>query len=72
MRVTSKGQITIPAEIRKRAGLAPGTEVKLTFDGEAITIARADRRSPGARIVAHLRGCGDVRMSTDEIRAHPL
>ena len=36
MRVTSKGQVTIPADIRERAGLLPHTEVE--FDGNAVRI----------------------------------
>lgn len=40
MRITSKGQVTIPAEIRKKAGLLPRTEVDITFDGETVRIIR--------------------------------
>jgi AbrB family looped-hinge helix DNA binding protein len=72
MRVTSKGQVTIPAEIRERAGLLPETEVEFEFDGEVVRIVRAKTRKGdgrGARLVAHLRGRGDVAMSTDAIMA---
>ena len=72
MRITSKGQVTIPADIRERAGLLPHTEVAFEFDGKTVRIVRArDRRADGrgARLVAHLRGRGDVAMSTDEIMA---
>ena len=41
MRITSKGQVTIPIEIRERAGLLPQTEVEFTFDGNAVRIVRA-------------------------------
>ena len=46
MRITSKGQVTIPAEIRERAGLLPETEVDFEFDGEVVRIVRA---AAGAR-----------------------
>jgi AbrB family looped-hinge helix DNA binding protein len=72
MRITSKGQVTIPAAIRERAGLLPQTEVEFEFDGRAVSIVRAKqgkRASRGARVVAHLRGRGDVVMSTDAIMA---
>ena len=72
MRITSKGQVTIPAEIRERAGLLPHTEVEFEFDGRAVRIVRAKnpkRGGRGARIVAHLRARGDVAMSTDAIMA---
>ena len=72
MRVTSKGQVTIPAEIREKAGLLPETEVEFRFDGEVVSIVRAQaakKPTRGARLVAHLKGKGDVSMSTDEIMA---
>jgi AbrB family looped-hinge helix DNA binding protein len=72
MRITSKGQVTIPAEIREQAGLLPHTEVDFKFDGKVVTIvptARPKKKSRGARIVAHLRGSADVAMTTDEIMA---
>ncbi len=72
MRITSKGQVTIPAEIREQAGLLPHTEVDFEFDGEVVTIVpavRPKKESRGARLVAHLRGRGDVAMSTDVIMA---
>lgn len=71
MRITSKGQVTIPADIREKAGLLPNTEVDFEFDGRTVRIRRAKRtgRGRGARIVAHMRGRGDVRMTTDAIMA---
>lgn len=72
MRITSKGQVTIPAEIREQAGLLPHTEVEFQFDGKVVRIVRTSGRSKdgrGARLVAHLRGRGDVAMSTDAIMA---
>ena len=72
MRVTSKGQVTIPLEIREKAGLMPNTEVEFDFDGEVVRILRATsptRNNRGGRLVAHLRGRGDVSMSTSAIMA---
>jgi AbrB family looped-hinge helix DNA binding protein len=72
MRITSKGQVTIPAEIREKAGLLPDTDVDFEFDGNVVRIVRAKegkRNRRGARIVAHLRGRGDVAMTTDAIMA---
>jgi AbrB family looped-hinge helix DNA binding protein len=72
VRITSKGQVTIPAEIRERAGLLPQTEVEFEFDGKVVRIVRAKARKGdgrGSRLVAHLRGRGDVAMSTDAIMA---
>jgi AbrB family looped-hinge helix DNA binding protein len=68
MRITSKGQVTIPREIRERAGLLPHTEVDFEFDGKVVRLLPARNRKRtgrGARFVAHLRRRGDVAMSTD-------
>jgi len=73
MRITSKGQVTIPVEIRERLGLLPDTEVEFEVVGQAVRIRKVRSASaPGRRgksLVARLRGQGSVRMSTDEILA---
>jgi AbrB family looped-hinge helix DNA binding protein len=72
MRITSKGQVTIPVDIRERAGLLPETEVEFHYDGKVVSIVPIEpskRDSRGARLVAHLRGRGDIAMSTEEIMA---
>lgn len=72
MRITSKGQVTIPIKIREQAGLMPNTEVEFEFDGNVVRIIPAASRtkdSRGARLVADLRGRGDVAMTTDAIMA---
>ncbi len=72
MRVTTKGQMTIPVEISEKAGLLPHTEVEFELDAGGVRIrrARAPRREgPGAGAVGWLRGRATVRMSTDEIMA---
>lgn len=71
MRITSKGQVTIPQEIRERAGLLPNTEVEFLYDGKTVRIVRVDRKgtSRGARLVAHMRGRGSGSLSTEEIMA---
>jgi AbrB family looped-hinge helix DNA binding protein len=73
MRITSKGQVTIPADIREQAGLLPNTDVEFEFDGQVVRIVRSDtmkQHNRGARIVAHLRARrGDIPITTDEIMA---
>lgn len=72
MRITSKGQVTIPKDIRDKAGLLPDTEVEFVYDGNVVTLKRAEHqgRSRGVRLVEHLRGHGgDIEMTTDEIMA---
>ena len=68
MRISVDGQVTIPAEIRDALGLASNTEVEFEVDGDALLILKADRNRFKRRcVVKHLRGSGDVPMSTDEI-----
>ncbi len=72
MRITAKGQVTIPVEIREKAGLLPHTEVAFEFDGTSVRIVpakgrRADTR--GARLIERLKGRGDVGLTTDQIMA---
>ena len=71
MRITSRGQVTIPVKVREQAGLFPHTQVDFEFDGKAVRIVRARTRngSRGSRLIAHLRGRRDVAMSTDAIMA---
>ena len=72
MRVSAKGQVTIPVEMRERAGLLPHTEVEFELDatGAHLRRARAPRREGrGAAALMRLRGRATVRLSTDEIMA---
>jgi AbrB family looped-hinge helix DNA binding protein len=71
MRITSKGQVTIPVQIRERLGLLPETEIEFRVEGNAVRIvkAAAKGKSRGQSVVANLRGSASVRMSTDEILA---
>lgn len=73
MRITSKGQVTIPQAVREQAGLLPETEVEFVVEPGAVRIVKvrsARRPSRGERAVKRLRrGAGNVSMSTDEIMA---
>ena len=71
MRITSKGQITIPAQIRERHGLLPNTEIDFEDDGKDVRIVKrkSAKGGRGARIVAHMRGRATLKMTTDQILA---
>lgn len=71
MRITSKGQVTIPVEIRNRLGLLPHTEVIFEVDDDTVRIRRADEgeRRRGKLLTRHMRGRATVAMTTDEIMA---
>ena len=69
MRVSTKGQVTIPIDLREALGLLPATEVEFERAGDSVRIRKARRKSGrrGETIVAHLRGRGTVSLSTDQI-----
>jgi len=68
MRVTSKGQVTIPKDVRRRLGITPGSDVQFELDERGARLVRA-KASHGELIVRQMVGQGDVPMSTDEIMA---
>jgi AbrB family looped-hinge helix DNA binding protein len=70
MKVTRKGQVTIPQRIREQAGLLPGSEVVFVCGkGGRVYIQPAPGFGRGKALIARLRGRGTVRMTTDEILA---
>lgn len=71
MRITSKGQVTIPQRIREQAGLLPDTEVAFEIvRGRVILNPLGKRVSRGQRAVAPLRGSlKHLKRSTDELIA---
>ena len=71
MKMTTKGQVTVPQHIRERLGLLPNTDVEWELkDGAAVlTKARQGDRRRGRALVEHMRGRGTIKMSTDEIMA---
>jgi AbrB family looped-hinge helix DNA binding protein len=62
MRVTEKGQVTIPKHIRLAAGVVPGSEVSFGLEGGRIVIttvgtgAKEDRRATLRAAAARVRG----------------
>jgi AbrB family looped-hinge helix DNA binding protein len=74
MRITSKGQVTIPVRIREEAGFLPNTEVEFISAGRGeVRLVKATKRaaakSRGNLLVEHMRGKGNRKMTTDEIMA---
>lgn len=69
MRITSKGQVTIPVDIRERAGLLPHTEVEWVMEGDKVVIKPADGLTRGQRMVQRLRGSftANTDLSSDEL-----
>ena len=66
MRITSKGQVTIPIEIRKETGLRPHTELKLGVVDGTVYVERVESSSR-VDMIAKMKGRATVKMTTDEI-----
>ncbi len=69
MKITSKGQVTIPQELREKAGIVPGSEVEFVEEKGRLYLRKIEGGGRGRKLVARLRGRGGVGMSTDEILA---
>jgi AbrB family looped-hinge helix DNA binding protein len=73
MTVTSKGQVTIPQDIRERTGLLPGTRVVFDIVGDSVRLRKAPRQERGALLIERMRAAGRragrPRLTTDEIMA---
>jgi len=44
-KVTAQGQISVPAEIRRKLGIGPGSVLEWEQDGEQVVVRRAGRYS---------------------------
>ncbi len=70
MRLTSKGQVTIPQAIREHLGLLPHSEVVFEVDGDAVRIRKAEASTArGSALLARMRGSATTGLTTDEILA---
>ena len=70
IRLTTKGQITIPIEIREQLGLLPYTEVEFEVDADAVKIRKARKAAArGRALIDHMRGRATRRLSTEQILA---
>lgn len=70
MRVTAKGQVTIPKRLRDAFGIGGGSEVVFEVVRGEIVVRKVEGvTTRGQQLTAHLRGRGDVSLSTDEIMA---
>jgi antitoxin PrlF len=67
MRVTQKGQVTIPLQVRRALGISPGSDVEFELDDHgARLLVDSDR---AAEEISRMRGAGEGEMSTEEILA---
>jgi len=66
MRVTVKGQVTIPKNVRENLGILPETDVDFQEDNGRYYIVKKQKNKPATNF-NKLRGITTVNISTDEI-----
>jgi AbrB family looped-hinge helix DNA binding protein len=68
-RISSKGQVTVPLEVREQLGLVPGTAVEfLVREGEAVLRKDRQTREPVDRVYGMLAIEKAVDALIDEMR----
>ena len=66
MKVTTKGQVTIPQNIREKLGITTETEVLFKEENGKFYIVKTTEPKPTGKF-NKLRGIATAQMSTDEI-----
>ncbi len=69
MKVTIKGQVTIPQNIREKLGITPATEVDFIEEKGRIYLIKKTGANISQRRFKSLRGISKIKMTTDEIMA---
>ena len=67
MRVTTKGQVTIPQRIREKLGITPSTEVDFIEENDRVYLIKKSGINPRTNKFHPYRGTATVKMTTDEI-----
>jgi bifunctional DNA-binding transcriptional regulator/antitoxin component of YhaV-PrlF toxin-antitoxin module len=70
MRLTSKGQLTVPQGLRKKLGWTQTTELEALATKDGVLIkAKAGAPSRGQKLVQRLAGKADAGWTTDKLMA---
>ncbi|MEA5594386.1 AbrB/MazE/SpoVT family DNA-binding domain-containing protein [Rivularia sp. UHCC 0363] len=68
MKITSKGQVTIPVHIREKLGFVPNTDVVFEVVGDALYLKKVTiETNPGKNLITVMQGKATVKMTTEEI-----
>ena len=67
MRVTTKGQVTIPREVREALGIVPESEIDFIEENGRFYLTKRDQLKTKKKKFARFRGIVTAQMSTDEI-----
>ncbi len=70
MRITSKGQVTIPQSVREQMGLLANTEVEFFVSGDKVFLQKVENdKGRGKDLIACMRGKATAGLRTDAILA---
>ena len=69
MRVTTKGQVTIPQEIREKLEITPAVEIDFIEEKNRVYLVKRKGKPKKTHKFSRLRGIANVKMTTDEIMA---
>lgn len=68
MKITSKGQVTIPQELRKRYGFLGDTSVEFISETDGVKIIKSKPSSGrGRKMAERLAGSGHGKWTTEQI-----
>ena len=67
MKVTTKGQVTIPQEIREKLGITPEVEVAFVEEKNRVYLVKRKGKAKKAHKFSKLRGIANVKMTISEI-----
>lgn len=69
-KITKKGQITIPKEIRNKFGFRPGMDVDIITEGNKALIVRSRRENTFLKWLRHgkQRNIEDIDLMVDQLR----
>lgn len=67
MRVTTKGQVTIPQNIREKLGIFPAAEVDFVEEKGRVYLVKRKGKTVKNQRFKKLRGVATVKMTTDQI-----
>ena len=69
MKVSETGEIVVPVELQKAAGIFPGCEIKITLRDGALIVEKATSLEERLALIDRMIGQGEGSMTTDEILA---
>ena len=65
VKISGKGQVTIPPAMRKKHGLLPQREVEFVDQPDGVLVIKASKLSRGKRVLAALLRGGKVKGDTE-------